>query len=101
MTGLYNELDRLAGHVRRYSVARMRTILSQHPVEIVRLDYMNPVGAVGWWANSLWRPNSLDAPAINRQIRLFDRYAIPVSKALTPLFRSFFGQSLICIARRR
>lgn len=100
MMALYNELDRLAGHVRRYSTARFRDILARQPVEIVRLNYINPVGALGWWMNSLSRPKSLDSEAINRQIRLFDRYAIPVSKTLDPLFRSLFGQSVICIARR-
>jgi SAM-dependent methyltransferase len=97
---LYNELDRLAGHVRRYTTARLRDILERQPVEIIRLDYINPVGALGWWMNSILRPKSLDSEAINRQIRLFDRYAIPISKALGPLSRSFFGQSVICIARR-
>jgi len=97
---LYNELDRLAGHCRRYSTRRLREIIRRHPLEIVRLDYMNPIGGFGWWMNSITRPNSLDSDAINRQIRLFDRYVIPISKSLEPLFRSFFGQSVICVARR-
>jgi len=97
---LYNELDRLAGHCRRYTTDRIRKILQHQPVEIVKLKYINPIGAVGWWVNSAARPTSLDSDAINRQIRLFDRYAVPFSRALDPLFRSFFGQSVICVARR-
>lgn len=97
---LYNDLDRFAGHIRRYTTARLSDILGRQPVEIVRLNYINPVGAVGWWMNSIMRPKSLDSDAVNRQIRLFDRYIIPISKTLDPLFRSFFGQSVICIARR-
>ncbi len=98
---LYNELDRFAGHVRRYRTTRLRDILARQPVEIVRLNYINPVGAIGWLMNSIVRPKSLNSEAVNRQIRLFDRYAIPISKTLDPLFRSFFGQSVICIARRK
>jgi SAM-dependent methyltransferase len=98
---LYNELDRLAGHCRRYTTARFREILADQPVDILRLNYINPVGALGWLMNSFSTPKSLDSEAINRQIRLFDRYAIPVSKTLDPLFRGFFGQSVICIARRK
>jgi SAM-dependent methyltransferase len=97
---LYNELDRLAGHCRRYTTGRLREILRRHPVEIVKLNYLNPIGGFGWWLNSVARPTSLDSAAVNRQIRVFDRYVIPISKALDPLFRSFFGQSVICIARR-
>jgi hypothetical protein len=56
---------------------------------------------VGWWLNSLKRHDSLNSDGINGQIRFFDQYIVPVSKALNPLFRSFFGQSTICVARCR
>jgi SAM-dependent methyltransferase len=98
---LYNEMDRLAGHFRRYTTASMQALLQGQPVEIVRLGYLNPIGGLGWWVNSLSKPKSLNAESINRQIRLFDRYIVPVSKALNPLFQSFFGQSVVCIARRK
>jgi hypothetical protein len=100
LSALYNDLDRLAGHCRRYTTARLRRILTDQPVEIVKLRYMNPIGGIGWWLNSFTRPGSLDSRSVNAQIRLFDRYAVPISRALDPLFRSFFGQSAICVARR-
>jgi SAM-dependent methyltransferase len=98
---LYNDLDRLAGHCRRYSTARLRALLAGQPLNIVQLRYFNPIGGFGWWLNSLKRHDSLNSDGINGQIRLFDQYIVPVSKALDPLFRSFFGQSITCIARRR
>jgi len=98
---LYNDLDRLAGHCRRYSTAGLQDILAEQPVDIVRLCYFNPVGGLGWWANSLKRHQSLNDDAVNGQIRFFDQYVVPVSRALDPLFRPFFGQSVTCIARRR
>jgi SAM-dependent methyltransferase len=101
MAALYNDLDRLAGHCRRYDTSRLREILQRQPVDLLRVNYMNAVGAVGWWMNSITRPKSLNSDAINRQIRFFDRYVIPLSKSVDPLFRSFFGQSVICIARRK
>ena len=91
MTGLApvdltaHELDRLAGHCRRYTTGRLREIIRCHPVQIVRLDYMNPIGGLGWWMNSIARPSLLDSAAVNRQIRLFDRY---VSKAALARSRS-------------
>jgi SAM-dependent methyltransferase len=98
---LYNDLDRLAGHCRRYTTPRIRSLLDDQPIEILRLTYFNVIGGLGWLVNSLKRYRSLDEDAINSQIRLFDRYAIPLSRTIDPLFRSFFGQSVICIARRR
>jgi hypothetical protein len=50
---------------------------------------------------SLERHKSLNDRVVNGQIRFFDRYAVPVSKALDSVFRPFFGQSVACIARRR
>jgi SAM-dependent methyltransferase len=98
---LYNDLDRLAGHCRRYSIGRLQEILEKQPVDILRLCYFNPIGGIGWWINSLKRYESLNDRAVNGQIRFFDQYVLPVSKAFDPLFRSFFGQSVTCIARRR
>jgi SAM-dependent methyltransferase len=98
---LYNDLDRLAGHYRRYSTARFQKIFSSRPVDIVRLCYFNPIGGIGWWANSLKRHGSLNDRSVNDQIRFFDQYVVPVSRALDPLFRPFFGQSVTCIVRRR
>jgi len=97
---LYNDLDRLAGHFRRYSTTRLRDLLAGQPVELVRLSYFNPVGGLGWLANRLKRHESLNDDAVNGQIALFDKYMVPLSRALDPLSRSFFGQSVTCIARR-
>jgi 2-polyprenyl-3-methyl-5-hydroxy-6-metoxy-1,4-benzoquinol methylase len=101
MMMLYNDLDRLAGHCRRYSSEGLKALLSTEPVDILRLCYFNPIGGLGWWANSLKRHQSLNDESVNGQIRFFDRYIVPVSRVLDPLFRPFFGQSVTCIARRR
>ncbi|MBR0974369.1 MULTISPECIES: class I SAM-dependent methyltransferase [Bradyrhizobium] len=98
---LYNDLDRLAGHCRRYTTTRLADLLADQPVELVRLSYFNPIGGLGWLANRLKRHQSLNDDAVNGQIALFDKYIVPLSRALDPLSRSFFGQSVTCIARRR
>jgi SAM-dependent methyltransferase len=98
---LYNDLDRLAGHHRRYSVKLLGSLLSDQPVEIVRLCYFNPIGGLGWFVNSLKRHHALDSDGVNGQIKFFDRYLISISRAADPLFRSIFGQTVICIAQRR
>lgn len=100
MMSLYNDLDRLAGHHRRYSINDFRHLLSGLPVEVEKLCYFNPVGGLGWWINRFRRHDSLNSDAVNGQIEIFEKYVLPVSRFLDPMTRSFFGQSLICIARR-
>jgi SAM-dependent methyltransferase len=97
---LYNDLDRLAGHHRRYTKDRLRYLLNDQPIAIERLCYFNPVGGLGWWLNSMKRYESLNCGSVNGQIRFFDKYVVPVSRALDPLCRSWFGQSVICVGRR-
>jgi hypothetical protein len=99
MMSLYNDLDHLAGHHRRYSIKDFRRILSDLPVNVEKLCYFNPIGGLGWWINRFRRHTSLNSDAVNGQIEVFEKYVLPVSRILDPLTRRFFGQSLICIAR--
>lgn len=98
---LYGDLDRLAGHYRRYDKAMMLKACAGAPIEILELRYFNPIGGLGWWANRFAKYRSLDADAVNAQVRIFDKYILPLSRLLDPMTRGFFGQSLICVARRR
>jgi SAM-dependent methyltransferase len=98
---LYGDLDRLAGHFRRYNKARMLTAVAGVPGEVVSLRYFNPIGGFAWWINTFASHSSLDDDAVNAQIRIFDRYVLPISKLVDPVTREFFGQSLICVVRKR
>lgn len=92
---LFGTMDRLAGHHRRYSKKDLPRIAGAHTV--TTWSYVNPIGALGWWLNRNVGYDSLDSAAINRQIRWFDRYVLPVSRNVTPLTRHLFGQSLFCV----
>jgi SAM-dependent methyltransferase len=98
---LYGEMDRLAGHWRRYNKRQLRQKLNAAGLEPQKLEYINPIGAAGWWVNALFhKPPSLSSWAVNRQILWFDKYAVRLSRTLTPLTKAFFGQSLWCSAIR-
>lgn len=101
LMALMNDLDRLAGHVRRYSLPEVEGLLVRAGLEVEYCKYFNPIGGVGWWANRFVRHKSLNDGAVNGQIRLFDKWAIPVSRLVGPLTQSFFGQSLIAVGRKR
>lgn len=97
---LYSDMDRLAGHLRRYTRRSLRAALADRDGTISMLRYFNPIGGLGWWANRLRRYKSLDDRTINRQIEFFDRWVVPASRALDPLTRGFFGQSLMAAVRK-
>lgn len=98
--GLYMALDRLAGHLRRYTRESLMRVLPDE-VAVLRLEYLNPIGGIGWWLNGFLRHRSLDSKLVSVQIRMFDRLVIPLSRALNPYTKQIFGQSVICVARKR
>lgn len=98
---LYGPMDRFAGHFRRYNRALLRERLTAAGLEPVQIRYFNSLGGLGWWVNAKWvRPKGLSDPMVNRQILWYDRYVQPVSRALDPLTRGFFGQSCWAVARQ-
>ncbi len=97
---LYTDMDRLAGHLKRYTRGELAALLQGGPCRVKRLEYFNPLGAVGWWVNKFKRHDDLDSGLINGQIRFFDRYGVPLSGLLNPLTRPFFGQSAILVAEK-
>ncbi|MBF0342329.1 MAG: class I SAM-dependent methyltransferase [Magnetococcales bacterium] len=97
---LYNDLDRLAHHHRRYGRKRLLELFAGQPAEVVDVGFFNPIGFFGWWVNCLVTHHSLDGNAANFQTRVFVKYLLPLSRLLTPLTRHFFGQSLMLVARK-
>ncbi len=98
---LYNDLDRLAGHCRRYTTRHIGDLVREAGGETIGLRYFNAVGGVGWLANRLLRHDSLADDRVNNQIRVFERFVLPIASAVDPLTSSIFGQSVLCTARRR
>lgn len=95
---LYGSMDRLAGHFRRYTRASAAARLAEAGLQQIELRYVNVVGAVGWFVNNrLVAHKDLSAPAINRQIQMFDRMLIPVLMHLEGPRAMPFGQSLVCV----
>lgn len=96
---LYNEMDRLAGHERRYRLRDIDGLLPGNARFLLR-RYFNAVGAVGWWANSFKRHHSLDSESVNAQIEVFDRYVVPLARAVDRFTHRIIGQSAVCVIQR-
>lgn len=99
---LYNDLDKLAGHHRRYTkqMARELTRMNSN-CEVVTLEYFNPVGAFGWWINKFVTHKNINSNNVNSQVKFFDKYVMPVSKFSNPIFKSFWGQSLVAVFKKK
>lgn len=98
---LFNDLDQMAGHLRRYRKKDVAQLLKEYgSYEIITIEYFNPVGAFGWWLNKFKTHSQIDSSNINSQVVFFDRYLVPVSKLFNPLFKFFWGQSLFCIINK-
>jgi SAM-dependent methyltransferase len=97
---LFTDLDRVGGHLRRYRKRDLKR-LAERVGEVLSLAYFNPIGGLGWWLNRFVRHPNLEADRVRRQVKLFDRYVLPASRALDRVTRSVFGQSVICVVRRR
>jgi SAM-dependent methyltransferase len=96
---LYSDLDRMAGHVRRYRLRDTARLVATDG-RIVRQHYFNAVGGLGWWVNKAMPHRSLDSAAVNGQIRFFDRFVIPVARLVDGIARPVFGQSMICVVQK-
>jgi len=96
---LYSDLDRMAGHVRRYTRADIPRIVVDG-AELLRYRYFNAVGGVGWMANKALRHSSLNASSVNSQTRLFDRFVVPIARTFDLVADRVFGQSMTLVLRK-
>lgn len=99
--GLFNDMDRLAGHFKRYTKKSIFKLIDSTNIEIVSVEYFNPIGGIGWFFNKFLKHKSLDSNSLNSQVKFFDKYVIPFSRIINPLTKRFFGQSLICVLKKK
>jgi len=98
---LYTEMDKLAGHFRRYRLGDFDTLISPASGEVVHSGYFNSLGGAGWFVNKLNKPKTLNDTSVNSQLVFFDRYLVPVARFMDFFTRKFFGQSLYVVVRKR
>jgi hypothetical protein len=69
-------------------------------MELLCMEYLNPIGGFGWYINKFLYHKKLDSKLINKQIRIFDKYVIPLSILINPFTKKFFGQSMLFIGKK-
>lgn len=98
---LYTDLDRLAGHYRRYHFSTLDSLVKICGGEIAEWSYFNFIGGIGWWVNKFMKHHSLNDHTVNKQIWFFNKFILPFSKIIQPFTKKFFGQSLYCVIRKK
>jgi SAM-dependent methyltransferase len=95
---LYGPIDRLLGHFRRYSKSSMRQLAGRSGFKVNSLRFMNSSGFFGWWFNAHVRKATVQS---EDQIRLFDRYVVPLMRRIEAVAPPPFGQSLFAVLTKQ
>jgi 2-polyprenyl-3-methyl-5-hydroxy-6-metoxy-1,4-benzoquinol methylase len=94
---LYGPIDAKLGHHRRYEKRGFAALARRAGLKVVRLNYMNSVGFIGWWINAKLLPRQAQSES---QIRIFDRAIVPAMSRLESLVAPPFGQSIFAILEK-
>ncbi|QFS94380.1 putative S-adenosylmethionine-dependent methyltransferase [Mycobacterium sp. THAF192] len=95
---LYGEFDRKVGHVRRYTPATLAGAVRRAGLDVELVKPVNLLGGIAWWLTV--RRGGSTSPD-SKLVAVFDRFVVPVTRALERVMRPPFGQSVLCVARVR
>ena len=95
---LYGEFDRKVGHVRRYTPSTLASAVRRAGLDVELVKPVNLLGGIAWWLTV--RRGGSTSPD-SKLVAVFDRFVVPVTRALERVVRPPFGQSVLCVARVR
>lgn len=96
LPGLFGSLDETFGHWRRYRKAELEEKVTEVGFQILDLKFLNSLGTVSWFiAGRILRSHTI-SPLM---ARCYDRWVIPVAKAIESRIVAPWGQSLMVIAQ--
>ena len=94
---LYGAFDKSVGHFRRYRRAELEQKARAAGFEILVSKYFDFVGVAPWWIKyRLLRSAKLEPKAVE----LYDRWAVPVSRALESAVTPPTGKNLLLIGEK-
>ncbi|MFC4001891.1 class I SAM-dependent methyltransferase [Prauserella oleivorans] len=94
---LYGEFDRIVGHYRRYTPATVSAAAERAGLTVALARPVNFLGAFAWWAAV--RKGGAGAPN-PKLVSIYDRFVVPVTRAIEQRVKIPFGQSVLCVARK-
>ena len=94
---LFGRLDEKYHHLRRYTRRGVASVIERAGLEVERVRYFNPLGAIGWLVFVRWMKRERLTPA---SIRLTENVVVPVGRVLDAIGFRPFGQSVVALGRR-
>ncbi|MGH3761433.1 class I SAM-dependent methyltransferase [Actinophytocola sp.] len=94
---LYGEFDRKVGHVRRYTPATLADAVRRAELDLELVKPVNLLGGIAWWLAV--RKGGAGTPN-PKLVSVYDRFVVPVTRAIERVVRPPFGQSVLCVARK-
>lgn len=92
---LYGDFDRAVGHVRRYTPTTLTAAIRGAGLRPSGVRPVNLLGGVAWWATVRRGGVGTPKPAL---VRTYDRFVVPVTRAVERRFVPPFGQSVLGVA---
>lgn len=93
---LYGDFDRAVGHVRRYTPRTMTATIRDAGLTPEVVKPVNLLGGIAWWTTV--RRGGVGTPN-PRLVRTYDRFVVPVTRAVERRVTPPFGQSVLAVAR--
>lgn len=94
---LYTPFDQSIGHYRRYT-RKSLAALTPDDLELVRLAYLDAVGLIASLGNRLVLHSSMPN---RRQIIIWDKFMIPLSRIIDPILGYRVGKSVLGVWRKK
>jgi SAM-dependent methyltransferase len=88
---LFTPFDQAIGHFRRYSAGTLKA-LTPASLRLRKLFYLDAAGMLASLANRLLLRRSMPSA---RQIAVWDRFLVPVSRRLDPLLGFWLGKTVV------
>ncbi len=93
---LFTPFDEAIGHYRRYTRSSLRAAAPEG-LALIRLVYLDAVGMLASLGNRLLLHSASPNP---RQIALWDRVMVPLSRRVNPLLLHSLGKSVVGVWRK-
>jgi len=97
LPALFGSLDEAFEHCRRYTRQELDQKLRAAGFAPVRVEYMNFPGMLAWW---LWAKVLRRRTITDRDARVYDRWVVPLVRAVETRVRPPIGNGLLAIARK-
>jgi 2-polyprenyl-3-methyl-5-hydroxy-6-metoxy-1,4-benzoquinol methylase len=99
LNGLYGPYDRDVGHYRRYSTARLDSVVREAGLVPAQLHYVNLLAIPAWVLfSSRWIDRD-DHQGFSGSLRVWDRVGVPLTRAIESRVRPPIGLNVFCVAR--